>query len=141
MHILVIMPRWVGDVVMATGEWSFISALGHNVLFALRNGITGTILEGRAHPDAVLEAVGKFRVTLIYSVATVYRRILAIDGAGGQRDGGADGTGHAGFGECQHRLVPPGSFLAASRPRDPRSAPALVASLVPGAGNFKRRSR
>ncbi len=69
-----------GDVVMATGEWSFISALGHNVLFALRNGITGTILEGRAHPDAVLEAVGKFHVTLIYSVATVYRRILAIDG-------------------------------------------------------------
>jgi acyl-coenzyme A synthetase/AMP-(fatty) acid ligase len=69
-----------GDVVMATGEWSFISALGHNVLFALRNGITGTILEGRAHPEAVLEAVGTFGVTLIYSVATVYRRILAIDG-------------------------------------------------------------
>jgi acyl-coenzyme A synthetase/AMP-(fatty) acid ligase len=88
-----------GDVVMATGEWSFISALGHNVLFALRNGITGTILEGPAHPDAVLEAVGKFGVTLIYSVATVYRRILAIDGVENRYDlstlRGCNATGEA----------------------------------------------
>lgn len=88
-----------GDVVMATGEWSFISALGHNVLFALRNGITGTILEGRAHPEAVLEAVGKFGVTLIYSVATVYRRILAIEGVEDRYDltslRGCNATGEA----------------------------------------------
>jgi acetyl-CoA synthetase len=68
------------DVALATGEWSFISALGHNVLFPLRNGVTGAILEGRMHPERVLEAIQRFRVTLLYSVATVYRRILAIDG-------------------------------------------------------------
>ena len=68
------------DVAMATGEWSFISSLGHNVLFPLRNGITGAILEGRASPDNVLAKIEQFGVTLLYSVATVYRRVLAMDG-------------------------------------------------------------
>jgi acyl-coenzyme A synthetase/AMP-(fatty) acid ligase len=74
------LPPMAGDVAMATGEWSFISALGHNVLFPLRNGVTGAILEARATPENVLAAIEKFRVTLLYSVATVYRRILAMDG-------------------------------------------------------------
>jgi acyl-coenzyme A synthetase/AMP-(fatty) acid ligase len=73
-------PPQSGDVVLATGEWSFISALGHNVLFPLRNGVTGAILEGRATPERVLETVERLRVTLLYSVATVYRRILALPG-------------------------------------------------------------
>ncbi|MBO39496.1 MAG: hypothetical protein CMM75_10025, partial [Rhodospirillaceae bacterium] len=68
------------DVILATGEWSFISALGHNVLFPLRNGVTGGILEGRMHPERVLRAVEALGITVLYSVATVYRRILAIDG-------------------------------------------------------------
>ncbi len=73
-------PPEPGDIALATGEWSFISALGHNVLFPLRNGVTGAILEGRALPERVLGAVEQFGVTVLYSVATVYRRILAIDG-------------------------------------------------------------
>ncbi|MEK9685253.1 MAG: AMP-binding protein [Rhodospirillaceae bacterium] len=66
------------DVVLATGEWSFISALGHNLCFALRNGITGAILSERPSSETILGAIEKFKVTLLYSVATVYRRILAI---------------------------------------------------------------
>ena len=73
-------PPEPGDVVLATGEWSFISALGHNVLFPLWNGTKGVILEGRAHPERVLEVVEQHGVTLLYSVATVYRRMLAIEG-------------------------------------------------------------
>ncbi|MGE0748572.1 MAG: acyl-CoA synthetase [Rhodospirillales bacterium] len=73
-------PPLETDVALATGEWSFISALGHNVLFPLRNGVTGAILEGRMHPERVLEAIQRFRVTLLYSVATVYRRVLGMDG-------------------------------------------------------------
>ena len=38
------LPPQQNDVIMATGEWSFISALGHNLLFPLRNGVTGAIL-------------------------------------------------------------------------------------------------
>jgi acyl-coenzyme A synthetase/AMP-(fatty) acid ligase len=68
------------DVAMATGEWSFISALGHNVLFPLRNGVTGAILEARATPENVLATIERHRVTLLYSVATVYRRVLAMEG-------------------------------------------------------------
>ena len=73
-------PPEPGDVALATGEWSFISALGHNLVFPLMNGVTGAILEGPARPEPVLAAVERFGVTLLYSVATVYRRILAIEG-------------------------------------------------------------
>jgi acetyl-CoA synthetase len=71
------LPPKPNDVVMATGEWSFISALGHNLLFPLRNGVAGAILAGRATPDNVLAAVEKYRVTVLHCVATVYRRLLA----------------------------------------------------------------
>ncbi len=92
-------PPEPGDVVLATGEWSFISALGHNVLFALRNGATGAILEGRARPERVLEAIERHRVTVLYSVATVYRRILSIEGVEERYDTsslrGCNATGEA----------------------------------------------
>ena len=65
-------------MVMATGEWSFISALGHNLLFPLRNGVTGAILSARATPENVLHCIEKHRVTVLHSVATVYRRLLAM---------------------------------------------------------------
>ena len=72
------LPPQEDDVVMATGEWSFISALGHNLLFPLRNGVTGAILPGRATPENVLAAIEKYRVTVLHCVATVYRRLLAM---------------------------------------------------------------
>jgi acyl-coenzyme A synthetase/AMP-(fatty) acid ligase len=71
------LPPQENDVVMATGEWSFISALGHNLLFPLRNGVAGAILPGRATPENVLAAVEKYKVTVLHCVATVYRRLLA----------------------------------------------------------------
>jgi len=74
------LPPVDNDVVLATGEWSFISALGHNVLFPLRNGVTGAILTGRVTPETVLSAIAKYRVTVLHSVATVYRRLLALPG-------------------------------------------------------------
>jgi len=93
------LPPHDGDVAMATGEWSFISALGHNLLFPLRNGITGAVLESRATPENVLAAIENFGVTLIYSVATVYRRILAMDGVEGNYNlsslRGCNATGEA----------------------------------------------
>lgn len=57
---------------------SFISALGHNVLFPLRNGVAGSIMDGRASPERILQTIERDRVTLLYSVATLYRRILAV---------------------------------------------------------------
>ena len=92
-------PPQPGDVALATGEWSFISALGHNVVFPLRNGVTAAILEGPARPERVLAAVERFGVTLLYSVATVYRRILAVEGIEDRHDlsslRGCSATGEA----------------------------------------------
>jgi 4-hydroxybenzoate-CoA ligase len=73
-------PVQAGDVVLATGEWSFISALGHNVLFPLRNGTTGSIMEDRAAPERILQTIERDGVTLLHSVATLYRRILGTPG-------------------------------------------------------------
>ncbi len=74
------LPPEPNDIALAAGEWSFISLLGHNVLFALRNGITGAVLEERASPEKLLESIARFRVTVAYAVPTMYRRTLAIDG-------------------------------------------------------------
>lgn len=93
------LPPEPGDVVMATGEWSFISALGHNLLFALRNGVACAALSGRATPENVLEHVQELGVTLLHSVATVYRRMLAAEGMEAAYDihtlRGAHSTGEA----------------------------------------------
>jgi acyl-coenzyme A synthetase/AMP-(fatty) acid ligase len=73
-------PPRQDDVALATGEWSFVSALGHNVLFPLRNGISAAILEERASPERILAAIDRYKVSLLYSVATLYRRILGQPG-------------------------------------------------------------
>jgi len=73
-------PPQPNDVALATGEWSFISALGHNVLFPLRNGVAGAIMHERASPERILSTIERDRVTLLYSVATLYRRILSQPG-------------------------------------------------------------
>lgn len=73
-------PPLENDIVMASGEWTFISLLGHNVLFSLRNGVTGAVLEGRASPEKVLDTISRYRVTVAYAVPTIYRMILAQPG-------------------------------------------------------------
>jgi acyl-coenzyme A synthetase/AMP-(fatty) acid ligase len=80
------LPPQGNDVIMATGEWSFISALGHNLLFPLRNAVTGAILSARATPENVLRYLEKYKVTVLHSVATVYRRLLAMPGFEKQHD-------------------------------------------------------
>ena len=90
-------PPQPGDVILATGEWSFISALGHNMLFPLRNGTTGSIMEDRAAPERILQTIERDRVTLLHSVATLFRRILATPGIEHRHDltslRGANSTG------------------------------------------------
>ncbi len=79
-------PPQEGDIVMASGEWTFISLLGHNVLFSLRNGVTGAVLEGRASPEKVLQTIVDYKVTVAYAVPTIYRMILAVPGIEHQYD-------------------------------------------------------
>src|SRR5262245_10944268 len=90
-------PPQSDDVVLATGEWSFISALGHNVLFPLRNSVAGSIMEDRANPQRILQTIERDRVALLHSVATLYRRILGTAGIESRYDlsslRGANSTG------------------------------------------------
>jgi acyl-coenzyme A synthetase/AMP-(fatty) acid ligase len=74
------LPPQDNDVILATGEWSFISALGHNMLFPLLNGVAGSVMEERASPERILETIARDGVTVLHSVATLYRRILGHPG-------------------------------------------------------------
>lgn len=69
------------DRVLATGEFSFISALGHGLLWPLRAGASAALLRGRASPEAVLATCERLGVTVLFSVPTFYRKVLALPGA------------------------------------------------------------
>jgi enoyl-CoA hydratase/carnithine racemase len=52
----------------------------YEVLFPLRNGVAGSVMNERASPERILATIERDKVTLLYSVATLYRRILAAPG-------------------------------------------------------------
>jgi long-chain acyl-CoA synthetase len=66
-------------------------------LFPLRNGVVGAIMEDRATPQRILQTIERDRVTLLHSVATLYRRILGTEGIENRYDlrslRGANSTG------------------------------------------------
>src|SRR5215212_4112635 len=66
------------DRVLATGEFSFISALGHGLVWPLRAGASAALLTGRATPEAVLSACERLGVPGLFSVPTFYRKVLAL---------------------------------------------------------------
>jgi 2-aminobenzoate-CoA ligase len=66
------------DRVLATGEFSFISALGHGLVWPLRAGASAALLEERAQPEAVLSACERLGVTVLFSVPTFYRKVLTM---------------------------------------------------------------
>ena len=144
------LPPQADDVVMATGEWSFISALGHNLLFPLRNGVTGAILPGRATPENVLTAIEKYQVSVLHCVATVYRRLLAIPGFEKQHNltslrcshSTGEALREATYNEWKQRVgselyehygVSEYQLVVGNGPRDPVK-PGSVGKLLPGVG-------
>jgi 2-aminobenzoate-CoA ligase len=66
------------DRVLATGELSFISALGHGLVWPLRAGASAALLQERALPEAVLATCERLGVTVLFSVPTFYRKVLAM---------------------------------------------------------------
>lgn len=66
------------DRVLATGEFSFISALGHGLIWPLRAGASAALLQERAQPEAVLGVCERLGVTVLFSVPTFYRKVLAM---------------------------------------------------------------
>ncbi len=75
------MPLTATDVVMHTSEFSFGWGLGHGFLWPLRNGGSVAIMAGRASAERVLAAVDQFAVTVLVTVPTLVRAILALPDA------------------------------------------------------------
>jgi acetyl-CoA synthetase len=70
-----------GDVVMNTSEFSFGWGLGHGFLWPLRNGGSVAILGARPTAERLLAGIERFRVTVMATVPTLLRAILAIPDA------------------------------------------------------------
>jgi acyl-coenzyme A synthetase/AMP-(fatty) acid ligase len=101
------------DIILATGEMSFLGALGHGFLFPLRAGASGVMLPGRLHPHRVLKAVERFGVTAMYAVPSLFRRILAEPGIEHRYDlsslrhvdAGGEALGHSSYQEWRQRFA------------------------------------
>jgi acyl-coenzyme A synthetase/AMP-(fatty) acid ligase len=75
------MPLTVDDVVMNTSEFSFGWGLGHGFLWPLRNGGSVAILGARPTAERLLAAIERFGVTVVATVPTLIRAILAMPDA------------------------------------------------------------
>jgi acyl-coenzyme A synthetase/AMP-(fatty) acid ligase len=70
-----------GDVVMNTSEFSFGWGLGHGFLWPLRNGGSVAILGPRPTAERLLAGIERFGVTVLATVPTLIRAILAMPDA------------------------------------------------------------
>jgi acetyl-CoA synthetase len=75
------MPLTAADLVMHTSEVSFGWGLGHGFLWPLRNGGSIATFGGRATAERVLAAVEQYGVTVLVTVPTLVRAILAMPDA------------------------------------------------------------
>jgi acyl-coenzyme A synthetase/AMP-(fatty) acid ligase len=75
------MPLAPGDVVMHTSEFSFGWGLGHGFLWPLRNGGSVALLGARPGAERLLAGIEAFGVTVVATVPTLIRAILALPDA------------------------------------------------------------
>jgi acetyl-CoA synthetase len=75
------MPLTAADVVICTSEFSFGWGLGHGCLWPLRNGGSLAILGARPTAETVLAGVERYGVTVLVTVPTLVRAILALPDA------------------------------------------------------------
>jgi benzoate-CoA ligase len=66
-----------GERVFSTSKFFFAYGLEHGLLAALAHGATAVVHPGWPDADAVIELVARHRPAALFSVPTVYRRLLA----------------------------------------------------------------
>jgi len=66
-----------GDRVFSTSKFFFAYGLEHGLLAALAHGATAVVHPGWPDADAVIELVARHRPSALFSVPTLYRRLLA----------------------------------------------------------------
>ncbi|HEV8106465.1 MAG TPA: AMP-binding protein [Burkholderiales bacterium] len=66
-----------GDRVFSTSKFFFAYGIEHGLLAALAHGATAVVYPGWPDADAVIELVARHRPAVLFSVPTVYRRLLA----------------------------------------------------------------
>lgn len=66
-----------GDAVLTTSRFSFAYGLEHGLLGPLAHGLTSVLIPDWPDPASVLSAVAQHRPRAIFSVPTMYRRLMA----------------------------------------------------------------
>ena len=71
-----------GDICGGPTALTWMYALGHNFLFALRWGVTAAIYaEERFNPESAYEFIEEFKITIFAGTPTIYRMMLAVKDA------------------------------------------------------------
>jgi benzoate-CoA ligase len=74
------------DLIFSVSRLYFAYGLGNSLYFPFRVGAAALLAHDRPSPERVLELIVAERPTVLFSVPTVYARLLAADGAGRRLD-------------------------------------------------------
>ena len=69
------------DRILSVSKLFFTYGLGNSLLFPARVGASSVLLPERPEPARVLDAIAGERVTLLFTVPTVYQRLLGVEDA------------------------------------------------------------
>jgi benzoate-CoA ligase len=77
-HILGFGPD---DIAYSVSKLFFAYGLGNGLYFPLRHGASAVHDSGRPTPESIFEVVGRYRPTLVFTVPTMYARLLQVPDA------------------------------------------------------------
>ena len=69
------------DVVLSVSKLFFMYGLGNSLLFPSRAGAASVLVPERPEAERIFEAIQAERATVLFTVPTFYRRLLAVEGA------------------------------------------------------------
>jgi benzoate-CoA ligase family protein len=69
------------DVIFSVSKMSFAFGLGNTLYFPARAGATSLLVAERLEPDAVLDTITRERPTVLFTVPTLYARLLQVPDA------------------------------------------------------------
>ncbi len=69
------------DVIFSVSKMSFAFGLGNTLYFPARAGATSLLVSERLEPEAVLDTITRERPTVLFTVPTLYARLLQVPDA------------------------------------------------------------
>ncbi len=75
-----------GDVIFSVSKMSFAFGLGNTLYFPARAGATSLLVAERLEPEAVLDTIARERPSVLFTVPTLYARLVQVPEASARFD-------------------------------------------------------